>query len=163
MPGVEVKAALQKLLSDTFITPEGTGRLKHVDTQYPRPSGQISPDDTPKVVIVRRGHPPEKRTAGGRNTFPFGLKAVKWQMTLHVHSLIEDPQAGGSGDEWEQLLDDIQDTLRQSPDLSRLANTTATKVMLADSISEDTLPPVPGMELGFNSFITVEVEEWIQA
>lgn len=160
MPRVAIKAALQSLLSDAYVAPTGDGRLKHVNTQYPRLSDQIAPEDFPRAVIFEAGYQ-EQQIAGGNAALPIGIKEILWTFTVHLATLIAEPLQ--DGDAWDQLLDDIEATLRLHPTLES-ARGPGYQVLSAQKMRGRTLPPIQNqMENAFNSYIDVSVRETINA
>lgn len=162
MPRVAIKAAIQALLQNTYVTASGgDGRIKHVDTQYPRLSEQIGIADFPKIIIFEAGYQEEQR-AGGNVAFPVGVKEILWTFTVHAATLLDDPM--GTGDAWDKLLDDIEETLRSNPTLSGASEPTGFKVLSAQKMRGRTLPPIQDqMQNAFNSYIDVSVKETVNA
>lgn len=161
MPGVEIKKTLQAVLAAAYLATEGDGRLKHVNTQFPRLSQQVSPEDYPKATISVFGHD-EKQTAGGRNTFPFGLRELQWDAVIHVSDLLDEPLE--QGDAWDKLLDDIETTLRQNSDLNAVSTGSMTTKAWSSGLKRDTLPPIRDqMQNSYYCNISFRVTEEINA
>lgn len=160
---VSIKAAVASVLASNL-----GDAVKHVDTQYPRKSERSMADDFPKIVISTTGHAPESREAAGRAQVagqPFqalGLKAVQWGIVVHLGDLLDDPL--GQGDAFEALCDRIEEILRQHPTLDGRADTDVSKVMRAEGIEMNMLPPLRDSEsIAYNCLITITVEEYVKA
>lgn len=159
MPGVAIKAALQTILQNAFVTASGgDGRLKHVNTQFPRLSEQVGIGDFPKVSLSLFAHD-EQVLASGRSTYPFGVKGLTWEAVIHVMNELDDPLT--QGDAWDLLLDDIESTLRVNMNLTTAVGS---PFAFAKRIKRDTLPPL--RDLDRNAYycnITLIVEEALNA
>lgn len=157
MPGVEIKRAIQQRLLARFGVDAGDGRLKHIETQYPRLSQQIDAADYPKVSISVFGHT-EMQTAGG-GSGGRGVKELTWEVVVHVNHLLADPLT--DGDAWDQLLDDIEAELRRGADLTQA---TGSPYAFGNRLKRETLPPIRDeMRNAYYSNITFYVQEAINA
>lgn len=162
MPRVAIKAALQALLQNAYVTAcGGDGRIAHVDTQYPRLSDQVGVADFPRVVIWEAGYQ-EQQLAGGSVVAPIGVKEAVWTFTIHAATLLDDPLTEGAA--WDQLLDDMEATLRAKPTLSGATEPSGMRVMSAQKMRGRTLPPQRDqMRNAYNSYIDVTIREAINA
>lgn len=178
MPPVDVKGAIKTLLEASFGA-AGDGRLKHVTTQYPRPSEQAMPGDLPQCRVWCDGYDPETIEAGGRATVvtpgptpPIGVRYHTLKVTLHVRTLVNSPLL--EGDAFETLLDDIESMMRQYPTLNGLSGTQAAgtaynardwAVERVFGLAREYLPPIPldTQQIALHAFIHLEVVERINA